>query len=182
MKLFVISDTHGNVDKAEQVFKKLNNVDLIIHLGDYQSDAQKLEASLDTPVLSVKGNMDGSSSASDYEILETEYGKILLTHGHMDHVKSSLMNLQYRAEELGCKAALFGHTHVPFYDDYNGIYLVNPGSISLPRDGTEGSYAVIHTSKEEFRSAIVYYSSIFPKKKPPKGGVLRDLLNNSDRF
>lgn len=182
MKLFVISDTHGRLDKVIQVFEKLKDIDLIVHLGDFQSDARQLKDILHTPVLSVRGNLDGVESGKDYKTLDTEWGRILLAHGHLDHVKSSVLSLKYRAEELGCKAALFGHTHRPYYDEYDGIYLLNPGSLSIPRDGTKGSYAIITTTPDTFSSAIVYYSSIFPKKKPPKGGVLRDLLNNSDRF
>ncbi|MCQ4637286.1 metallophosphoesterase [Anaerovorax odorimutans] len=182
MKIFVISDTHGRTEKVTEVWAKLTNVDLVVHLGDYIEDARRLEKELETEVVSVKGNMDGSYNSDDYRILETEYGKLLLTHGHMDNVKMSPLNLVYRAEELGCKAVLFGHTHRPAYEEAGGIYLVNPGSLSLPRDGSDGSYAIIHTSPEEFNCAIVYYSSLSPKKKPPSGGRLRQMLNYSDRF
>lgn len=182
MKIFVISDTHGKTSKVTEVWSRLSDVDLIIHLGDYAEDARLLERELGTEVVFVKGNMDGSYSSEDYRILKTEYGKLLLTHGHMDNVKLSPLNLVYRAQELGCKAALFGHTHRPVYTEENGIYLINPGSLSLPRDGSDGSYAILHTSSEELNCAIVYYSSLSPKKKKPSGGRLREMLNYSDRF
>ena len=182
MKIFVISDTHGKTAKVEEVWEKLTGVDLVIHLGDYMEDARHLERILQTEVIAVKGNMDGSYSPDDYKIVETEFGKLLLTHGNMDNVKMSPLNLIYRAQELGCKAALFGHTHKPAYEETGGIYLVNPGSLSQPRDGSEGSYAIIHTSPDDFNCAIVYYSSLTPKKKPPQSGRLRNMLNYSDRF
>lgn len=182
MKIFVISDTHGKTSKVTEVWSKLTNVDLVIHLGDYIEDAKNLERELETEVVWVKGNMDGSYSSEDYRILETEYGSLLLTHGHMDNVKRSPLNLIYRAQELGCKAVLFGHTHRPAYEEVNGIYLVNPGSLSMPRDGSDGSYAILHTSPDEFHCAIVYYSGLHPKKKPPASGRLREMLNYSDRF
>lgn len=182
MKIFVISDTHGKTSKVQEVWEKLTNVDLVIHLGDYEKDAKRLEKIFETEVISVKGNMDGSYSKEDYKILETEYGKIFLTHGHMENVKTSPLNLVYRAQELGCKAALFGHTHQAAYEEINGIYLVNPGSLSLPRDGSDGSYAVIHTEPDVLHCSIVYYSSLTPKKKPPQSGRLRNMLNYSDRF
>lgn len=182
MKIFVISDTHGKTEKVEEVWKKLSGIDLIIHLGDYEKDAQQLQRMLDTEVISVKGNMDGSYSPDDFKVLETEYGKLLLTHGHMDNVKMSPLNLIYRAQEMGCKAALFGHTHRPVYEESHGIYLINPGSLSLPRDGSDGSYAILHTSESSLDCAIVYYSSLHPKKKPPQSGRLRNMLNYSDRF
>lgn len=182
MKIFVISDTHGKTAKVMEVWQKLHDVDLVIHLGDYIQDAKQLERQMETEVIAVKGNMDGSYSSDDYKIVETEYGKLLLTHGHMDHVKSSPLNLIYKAEELGCKAALFGHTHKPAYEEVNGIYVINPGSLPQPRDGSDGSYAIITTSLDEFHCAIVYYSSLIPKKKSPQSGRLRGMLNYSDRF
>lgn len=182
MKIFVISDTHGKTSKAEEVWEKLTGVDLVIHLGDYAEDARRLERFFQTEVIAVKGNMDGSYSPDDYKIVETEFGKLLLTHGHMDNVKMSPLNLIYRARELDCKAVLFGHTHKPAYEETHGIYLVNPGSLSQPRDGSDGSYAIIHTSPDTFNCAIVYYSSLTPKKKPPQSGRLRNMLNYSDRF
>lgn len=182
MKIFVTSDTHGRTDKAEEVLSRLKDVDLILHLGDYEKDALRLQQSFGIRTVSVKGNMDGSFSPDDYQILETEYGNLLLTHGHTLHVKNSPLRLIYKARELGCKAALFGHTHLPAYEETDGIYLINPGSLSQPRDGSQGSYAMIHTSAHEFHCAIVYYSSLFPGKKTPPSGRLRSMLNYSDRF
>ncbi|MEG2323431.1 MAG: metallophosphoesterase [Anaerovoracaceae bacterium] len=182
MKFFVISDTHGKINKVREVYEKLNNIDLIIHLGDCEHDAKALEVALEAPVVCVKGNMDGSYSSDDFKTLETEYGKILLTHGHMDHVKTDNSRLLYRAEENNCKAVLFGHTHTPYYNQVDGIYLLNPGSLPAPRDGTQGSYGIITTTPTEFNCAIVYYSSLQGKNTKPVGGVLWDMLNNSDRF
>lgn len=182
MKILVISDTHRQLGKVKEVFSRLTNIDLIIHLGDYLSDAAQLQQELETEVIAVPGNMDGSYSSDDFKILDTECGKLLLTHGHMDNVKSNPLNLCYRAQEHGCIAALFGHTHRPVYEKAGEIYLVNPGSLSMPRDGSQGSYGIITTSPDEFNCAIVYYSSLTPKKPAPKKGILRNLLNNSDRF
>lgn len=182
MKIFVISDTHGRTEKVEEVWNRLTDVDLVLHLGDYEKDAQRLAQIFGVEVIGVKGNMDGSYSREDYRIVDTEYGKLLLTHGHMDQVKISPLNLLYRAQELGCRAVLFGHTHIPFYEEESGIYLVNPGSLSQPRDRSEGSYAILHTSEKEFHCAIVYYSSLHGGKKPPQTRRLRNMLNYSDRF
>lgn len=182
MKIFVISDTHGKLDKVKEVWEKLTGVDLVIHLGDYRADAKELEKLFETEVVSVKGNMDGSYSSDDYKVIETEYGKLLLTHGHMDNVKMSPLNLVYKAQELGCKAALFGHTHRAAYEEVGGVYLVNPGSLSQPRDGSNGSYAIINTEPDSFHCAIVYYSNLNTKKKPPQRGRLSTMLNYSDRF
>lgn len=184
MKIFVISDTHGRLENAEDVWSRLHDIDLVIHLGDYEKDAQRLAQIFQTEVISVKGNMDGSYSREDYKIVETEAGNLLLTHGHMYNVKANPLNLLYLAQEQDCCAVLFGHTHIPFYEEAQGVYLVNPGSLSLPRDGSQGSYAIINTEKEGFHCAIVYYSGSRDShtKKAPQKRRLRDLLNYSDRF
>lgn len=43
VKLLVISDSHGNTSLAEKVLKKHEDVDMVIHLGDYFRDANRLE-------------------------------------------------------------------------------------------------------------------------------------------
>ena len=62
-----------------------------------------------------------------------------------DRVKSSLTHLSYRAEELACQAAFFGHTHRAFCGYVGGALLLNPGDVSYThldvykRQGLEGS-------------------------------------------
>ncbi len=185
MKLFVISDTHGDLTKVYEVYETLTSIDAVIHLGDYAKDAQELQKQLGVDVISVKGNMDGAYSDMDFKILPTECGSLYLSHGHMENVKMKYQNIFYRAEEKNCIAALFGHTHKPVFENLNGIYLINPGSLSLPADGTKGSYAIVNTSSEGISGSILYYSD--SKTAPSKlvkvqGGYIRNLLNYSDRF
>ena len=187
MKILVLSDTHGKLDKVYRVCEKLNNIDLIIHCGDYIRDAHTLEDTLGIPVAAVKGNCDGSASTcrgESYDIVDTPAGNILVTHGHLDRVGFDMSRLLYRAEESDCVAVCFGHTHVPVCEYCDGILMVNPGSLSQPRDGSNGSYAVIHSDNDDMFANIVYYDTIFPegKKKKVQGGFVRGLLNYSDRF
>ena len=157
MKLYVISDTHGRIDKALNVYKMLGTVDLIIHLGDMERDARRISEITDKTVISVMGNNESAYEKEDFHILETGYGNLLLTHGHKQKVKRGLQNLLYRTAELGCKAALFGHTHEPVFTESDGIYLLNPGSLTVPKDGTAGSYAIVNVSRDAFAASIVYY-------------------------
>lgn len=181
MKILVIGDTHGKLNKVRDIFPKLKNIDLIAHTGDHFSDAEKLSKEFDIPAVAVKGNCDGSSS-SDFEIIETEYGKLLLTHGHTENVGYQLSTLMYKALENDCKAAIFGHTHRALIDEADGIRFINPGSLTQPRDGSDGSYAIIRTSETTLDASIVYYSTIMGPKKKQQAGYIRGLLNYSDRF
>ena len=131
MKILVIGDTHGQLNKIREIFPKLTNLDLIAHTGDHLEDGRALEREFGIPVVAVKGNCDGSYSADDFEIIETDYGRILLTHGHMQHVNlTGLDNLYYKSD--GGK--LQGRFLRPYSQSTGhggrGIYLVNPGSLS----------------------------------------------------
>lgn len=183
MKILVIGDTHGKLNKIRDIFPKLKNIDLIAHTGDHLRDAQALSREFHIPSIAVKGNCDGSYSKDDFEIIETEFGKLLLTHGHMENVKSGLSGLMYKAMENDCKAAIFGHTHQALIDEANGIRFINPGSLTQPRDGSDGSYAIIRTSEDSLDASIVYYSTIMgTNHKKTQAGYIRSLLNYSDRF
>ena len=164
MKFYIISDTHGKIDKALRIYSKLHSVDFIIHLGDLERDARAIEDLTGKTVISVLGNNEGLYKKEDFRILETECGNLLITHGHKQKVKSGLLNLLYMAGELHCKAAIFGHTHVPVFTESDGVYLLNPGSLTLPMDGSEGSYAILNTTGGEFSASVVYYNSIFETK------------------
>ena len=74
MKILVIGDTHGQLNKIREIFPKLTNLDLIAHTGDHLEDGHALEREFGIPVVAVKGNCDGSYSADDFEIIETDYG------------------------------------------------------------------------------------------------------------
>lgn len=154
----MISDTHGRIDKAVEIYRTLRDIDLIVHLGDHWNDAQKIRNHLNVPLIGVKGNMDGSFAKDGYHILETGFGRIFLAHGHMENVKSGLENIIYKAESLQCKAAFFGHTHVPLFMEAEGLYLLNPGSLSLPTGGRKGSYAVATVTEDSLGAAILYLS------------------------
>ena len=182
LKLFITGDTHGHLEKVRAIYPHLKGIDMIIHTGDIQHDAYELEDEFGIPVVSVPGNCDGSHSSSDFAIVETEYGNILVTHGHMQNVDYHYDRLLYLCEENNCIAAVFGHTHMPVYEEYGGIYLLNPGSLTRPRDGSQGSYGIITTTESTFAGSIIYYKSSLFEKDKVKGGYIRELLNYSDRF
>ena len=190
MKLLVISDTHGRIEPISAVIDRMGDIDMLIHLGDYEQDAEILAERHGLDLVSVPGNMDGCMRLAESEkILETEYGRILLTHGHLRDVRWSEDRLVYTAMEQDCKAVFFGHTHCSIYEQSpEGITLLNPGSTSLPRDGNPPSYAIVHTSEERLECGIRYIRNeggseggTGGKKKYPHGR-LRDMLNYSDRF
>lgn len=185
MKILAISDTHGKIDKALKVRDMVADVDLLVHLGDFKSDGDEIGKATGIHTITIKGNCDGSRSDEDYKIIKTPGGNILLTHGHMQNVKFSLQNLLYFTREHDCKAAIFGHTHIPTIEDVNGTHLINPGSLTLPADNGPGSYAIINSTDAGLSASIVFYNTATDsggRKPKVTGGYLRNILNNSDRF
>jgi uncharacterized protein len=180
LRIYVISDTHGKIDKAVEIYETLQDIDLIVHLGDHWNDAKRMKDQLNIPLIGVKGNMDGSFSRDGYHILETDFGKIFLTHGHMESVKQSYENIMYKAESLQCRAAFFGHTHIPLFREVEGLYLLNPGSLSLPAGGRKGSYAIV-TIREKSLDASILYEDVQQSRKTESGSI-KSMLNDSDRF
>lgn len=59
--------------------------------------------------------------------------KIWLTHGHNYYVSLDLKVIEQEAVARGMDIVMFGHTHRPVIIVEDNITLINPGSISYPR-------------------------------------------------
>jgi hypothetical protein len=180
MKILVLSDTHGDIEKAKEVIKKHKDIDLIIHCGDFIYDALELQKTTSKEIIMVKGNCDGARGDNDYIKYKTPYGYLLIAHGHQYGVKRSYLNITYKAKETECVCAVFGHTHMPYIGESDGIKLFNPGSLSRPSDGSNGSYGIIISEEDNISFSIEYYSKNSGKKVI--GGRLRSMINHSDRY
>lgn len=115
----------------------------VLFLGDGARDADAVEAAF--PALAfyrVSGNCDIGGFTPESGL--AAFGGVLFfyTHGHNYQVKSGLGGLWQEAKRRGADVALFGHTHVAHCELVEGIYLFNPGSLSLPRNGIS-TYGII---------------------------------------
>lgn len=183
MKILVISDTHGDIKRAVNLVNSIKGIDMIIHCGDNKRDAEKLaERFPDIEVIAVSGNCDMHMGV-DFTIVDTEAGDIFVTHGHDYGVTHNLSEIIEAAKDYDCKAMCFGHTHKPLCVEHDGVLIVNPGSLSEPRGGSEPSCAVITTDGGKFYANIVHYDTVCgDKAERRKSGKLRNMLNYSDGF
>lgn len=133
MLIAVLSDTHRYESYIKMAAEKCKNADIILHLGDNVSDVEVIRRYTGKDIIFVKGNCDIERSAKVEQLIKIDDKKIFMTHGHEYGVKISLLNLHYRAKELGADIALYGHSHVASIERHDGIWLINPGSTSLPR-------------------------------------------------
>lgn len=141
MKIGVISDTHGDFSALKRAVERVGEADAWIHLGDHLTDSIPLKR-LTSNVYSVRGNCDPCPGPLEI-VVEFEGIKIFAAHGHTYGVKDSLSRLYYKALELGCGAALYGHTHVPNLERNGNFFLLNPGSPSRPRMWSKPSVGIL---------------------------------------
>ena len=80
------------------------------------------------PIVSVRGNCDYCDPTPEQRLVDYDGVRILMCHGHRHGVKSGLLRYEMAARENEVDAALFGHTHFAYCEEYNGLWLVNPGS------------------------------------------------------
>lgn len=179
MKILLVSDTHGRLDKLHMLCKEIADIDLLLHLGDGYEDAMEVGEKYNIETVAVKGNTDGFAASDElFKIIQTPMGKIAATHGHVEGVAYSLNTLFYKAMENDCIIACFGHMHVPEDIDMGDVRLISPGSLSKPRNNSNGNYIIIHV--DDVQIDIKTYE--VERKKRQSGGYIRGLMNYSDRF
>ena len=143
MRIAVISDTHGNKWALESCIQAAGKVDAWFHLGDITRDTYALEKT-GVPVFAVRGNTDFMMDEPLERIVEMGGVRFFLCHGHTYQVGNSLYRLSCKAQECNCEAAFFGHTHIPMLEERGPVVLMNPGSPTSPRGGSNRCMGIVH--------------------------------------
>jgi len=107
------------------------NPDLILHLGDGASDAARLHKHFPhIPLHTVRGNCDFGTKAPLVNGFAIEEKHTVMTHGHRYNVKSGYTDIVRMGRETGADILLFGHTHIPHYEQVDDMHVLNPGPAS----------------------------------------------------
>lgn len=147
MKIIVASDSHGRYENLEKAFLTDRKADMFIFLGDGERDLDLFrEMHTDIPVTAVVGNCDMCSMEKDVKILRCHGKNVMATHGHRFCVKYGMDSIIEYAKRNDVDIILYGHTHARHCEYKDGMYIVNPGSVSSPSDGNKPSFAVIDIS------------------------------------
>lgn len=133
MKILIVSDTHGKNENYLSVIQKVSPIDLLIHLGDLQGSEDYIESVTPCRMEMVSGNNDIFSGIPKEKIIRIGKYTVLLTHGHRYGVYYGTSDLEDVAAREKADIVMFGHTHVPMIDLSDSVWLINPGSLSLPR-------------------------------------------------
>ncbi len=156
MRILIVSDTHRKNSNLKEVLSRSGPLDMLIHLGDAEGSEHEIASWLNEGCASVfvLGNNDFFSRLDrEKEVMIGRY-KTLLTHGHYYSVTLGPERLIEEARAREFDIAMFGHTHKPFYEvckktGYKDLILLNPGSLSYPRqDGRRPSYVLMELDRQ----------------------------------
>ena len=154
LRILIMSDSHGRNENVElaiaQVREEIGEFQMLIHLGDV-GDARELESLAGVPCYIVRGNTDYDAKLLNANVIEAGGHRIFATHVHLYQVDMRLDLLRFAALENNCDIAMYGHTHVPYLEeDPDDITILNPGSISKPRQADHRyTYMVMEIDDED---------------------------------
>ena len=167
MKILIASDIHGSAYYCKKLIDAFHRekADRILLLGDIlyhgpRNDLPKEYAPkevismlnpLSDSIICVRGNCDGEVDdmvldfpvLAEYAILsDNSLGSniIFATHGH--HFNATKLPKLKSGDIL-----LHGHTHISTFENVNGIFVINPGSVSIPKESSENSYIIFENSE-----------------------------------
>ena len=160
MKYMIASDLHGSAEHVGRLMEAWGRegADGLLLLGDilYHGPRNALPDDYDTKkviamlnpladkITAVRGNCDAEvdqmvlafSLMADSVSIMADGRRFFLTHGHLYNP------IEPPALEPG-SVMLSGHTHVPAcFQSPEGVWFMNPGSVSIPKNGSPHSYMV----------------------------------------
>lgn len=162
MRILIASDLHGSLESLQFLHSRAESLkpDLLVLLGDlvYHGPRNPLPQAYNTmgvldempamiklpcPVMAVRGNCDGEVDMGllpfpmpESAWLDVDNLRIFAAHGHRLPEKPPVPGIKPGT------VILRGHTHIPRGETLDGIHFWNPGSLSLPKGGSERSYGV----------------------------------------
>lgn len=159
MKLMFASDIHGAADCCEKMLKRFDEegAEKLFLLGDILYHGPRNDLPEDyapkrvitmlnerkNQLLCVRGNCDTEVDQmvlefpimAEYALLYLDGRTVFLTHGHKFNTDNPpLLN--------DGDILLHGHTHIQTIDESRGYTYINPGSVSLPKNGLPKSYLI----------------------------------------
>jgi len=161
MKLMFASDIHGSAYWGSKVLERFEaeKADYLVLLGDllYHGPRNplpkdynpqtviKLLNSVRDKIIAVRGNCDSEVDQmvlefpmmADYNIIPFENRKLMASHGHI--YDENTLPTSLGAGDI----FIFGHIHIPVLKQLEGVYILNPGSATLPKEDHPNTYAIL---------------------------------------
>lgn len=144
MRIMIVSDTHGRHASLDTALEREGKIDMLLHLGDVEDGEHYIEAITECPAHIIAGNNDYFSFLSKEKEIKIGKYRVFMTHGHSYYVSMSTQKLREEARVRGVDIVMFGHTHKPYIDTEGDVVVINPGSLSYPRqEGRCGTYIMM---------------------------------------
>ena len=159
MRYLIVSDIHGDKSSAEFILNKYKSGDFckLICLGDVlyhgprndlpefynPKEVIKLLNSISNDIICIQGNCDAEV---DQMVLSFDIVKSidLNINGYNCHFEHGHHLDKYNGHH---NIVFFGHTHIPLIEEENNQVFVNPGSISIPKNGSNRDYIIFDDNK-----------------------------------
>lgn len=160
MKIFFVADIHGSLYYTRKVLENYakEKADYLVILGDelYHGARNPLppeynpkEVALllnkySDKIIAVRGNCDSEvdEMVLDFPMMATycivlyNNRRLFLTHGHI-YNENNLPKLREG------DVFIYGHSHIPIATKKDNIFIINPGSITFPKENNPNSYAIL---------------------------------------
>ena len=144
MKILIVSDTHRKNENYLKVLQLVGKLDMVIHLGDVEGSEYTIREAAGCPVEMIAGNNDFFSDLPTEKTLQIGRYRVMITHGHQYYIGMGNEMLKEEAIANGVDIVMYGHTHRPVIDISDDIIMLNPGSLSYPRqDDKKPSYIIM---------------------------------------
>lgn len=168
MRLLIASDIHGSAYYCRRLLEayEQEKADKLILLGDILYHGPRNDLPRDyvpkevitllnarkEEILCVRGNCDTEVDQmvlefpilADYGFLYEQGHMVFLTHGHV--FNENHLPMLKKGDIL-----LHGHTHVPVCREHENYVYLNPGSVSIPKEGSAHSYLVLENGKFQWK-------------------------------
>lgn len=125
----------------KECIKRTAPIDMLIHCGDVEGREREIRDAAGCECHIVSGNNDYFSDLPREEEFMIRDHRVFLTHGHSYGVSMGYDRIVEEASARGADIVCCGHTHKPKKEVINGVRVLNPGSLSYPRqEGRRPSY------------------------------------------
>ena len=166
LRILIASDIHGRLLAAKRLERVINDLkpERILLLGDflYNGPRNGVPADYDpmgtvailnkyaASVIAVRGNCDSRVDEALLRFTMQDSKVVYLNGFRCDLIHGDLLTSELLEVERG-DLLIYGHTHVPVLKKSDGVFYINPGSISFPKEGYPASYAVMDGGHVELR-------------------------------
>ncbi len=165
VKIGLVSDTHMPhsarrlPDQLVRAFRE-QRPDIIAHMGDFTSLEVRDMLERFAPVEAIAGNNDGPDIVRIFgrrKILEVGDVRIGMVHGD-GSAKTTVERAWRSFSNEKVHAVLFGHSHIPYCEQREGVWLVNPGSPTDKRRNPLYSYGMLEVKNGQIIPKLYFFA------------------------